>query len=318
MMMSFWDKARQWLAQQAVGQERTSRRAMVEALGMYIPSEADEIAVRFARSRQPRPSGPVQPSPPASPPVRVVINPGHALNAPGAQGPHINEAEVTGPVGRRIVEHSDHRVSYEWVRQRGTGLGDVQRDLQANSPPITLSIHFDSGSTDSRAVKVIYRGNDPDPVRRANAQRLGESLGAALVQGGPYDEYAVIGIPDPRVRHSRLAILQDTATGAAVLVEAGFITNPAIEAFARTQEGQQWIADALDQGIRSYLDSPQQTPSSASAPGSPESAGRGAPATATGPETARGRGAPGQAPRGARRAPARLRPARGRTDQRRR
>jgi N-acetylmuramoyl-L-alanine amidase len=320
-MMSFWDKARQWLAQQAVGQERTSRRAMAEALGMYIPSEADEIAVRFARSRQPRPSGPAQPSPPASPPVRVVINPGHAPGAGGAPGAHINEADATGWIADLMPQQSDDRVTYEVQRQQGGDLNGLAGGLRADQRPIVVSIHLDSGPPRNHTAKVIYRGNDPDPVRREKSQRLSDCLGAAVAQVPVVGESTSISIPDPggRVRFDSLAVLNETATDAAVLVEVGFVTNPQIEAFVRTPQGQQQIAHAIDRGIRDYLDTPQPAARPAQAPTRPAPPGRGAPpapgrAAPARPVPAPARPAP--LPRRAAGAPTTPQPPRGRNDRR--
>jgi N-acetylmuramoyl-L-alanine amidase len=315
--MSFWQREKMRLAEMLLGPRWRRHRGMAETMlaqraAAIRASDDSAPAAQAQRGGAPSRSA-------ASPPVRVVINPGHALNAPGAQGQHINEAQVTGPIGDLMPPHSDNRVRYVVSRQPDADLPGYLSQVRADPQPIFLSIHLDAPRTDRREVKAYYWSEDPDPVRRAASQQLAECVGAALGGLSAYDTHRVVAAPYPR--DGRLVtpgVLRNTATCAAILVEAGFITNPQTEAFVRTQEGRQQIADAIHQGIQNYLDSPQQTPSSASAPGSPESAGRGAPATATGPETARGRGAPGQAPRGARRAPARLRPARGRTDQRRR
>ena len=207
------------------------------------------------------------------PPV-VVLDPGHDLRAnsatepigPGSStrkikdggGTHgvvsgLREAELNLRVAlrlRRLLERTGIRVVMTRTKTAGTSIGNVARAGIANraGAALFLRIHAD-GSTDSgtRGTHTLYpalrRGWTDDIY--AQSKRA-----AALVQA---ELRAALGFPDRGLQERSDFTGFNWADVPAILVEMGFMTNPAEDRLLATSAYQQRAAAGLCRGTLRFL-----------------------------------------------------------------
>ncbi len=188
--------------------------------------------------------------------MRVVINPGHAVTSPGAQGERINEAEVVQAVARALVALSGDGITYEGKRQEGKDLAGLLYALRANKPDVVLSLHLNAPSMKLHRADIYWYLSDPNRERARQSHRLAGLIATeAMSDDHHFAETAVVKTA-PYARGNdpdfTPGILVDTASKAIVLVELAFITDKHSEAFFMTPEGQQKAARALDTAVRKW------------------------------------------------------------------
>lgn len=223
--------------------------------------------------------------------LRIVLDPGHGGEEEGAAGPSgLLEKDLVLDVSRRLLQALQRR-GFE-VSLTRTGDRDVPLDertaiannrgadlflsLHANASPSSsargaetyyLSLREEAGSDTARSDRhetsdLMGLGND-DPLKlvlwdMAQSAWLAESqLVAEQIQA---EFNNALDIPDRGVKQAPFRVLVG-ATMPAVLVEIGFISNPAEERRLRDPVFLQDMVDALVRAIEAYRDRTARRPS---------------------------------------------------------
>ena len=183
--------------------------------------------------------------------IRIFIDQGHNPQNPnaGAEGNGLREQDVTYAVGQELARLLRENGNYEVALSRGSpteilgnsnaeSLAARVRAANAFGADYFISIHTNASviPTAQGSEAIVYNSQSP-------AVPLAESILQGL-------EYAT-GFPERGV-YSRptLYVLRRTAMPA-ILVEIGFITNPAEAYLMETDPGQ--FAAGIYNGIRSYF-----------------------------------------------------------------
>lgn len=225
-------------------------------------------------------------------PWRVVIDAGHGGHDPGAVNRRTGarEKEITLGIARRVRDLLARRPGFEPILTREDDrflrLAERSRLATSREADLFVSIHVNAqerGSTaygfetyflsqarteESRRVamrenSVLELEGDADPATLSALQYIL----ASLEQNGNVQESSRFAgyvqnemrrqVPgdDRGVKQAGFYVLMG-ATGSmpAVLVEAGFITNPRDERFLRSATGQEKIAYSLDRAIAAYFE----------------------------------------------------------------
>lgn len=226
-----------------------------------------------AAAEPPRPAAPAR--------LRVVVDPGHGGDDPGARGARgLREKDAALDLGHAVAARLraagfDARLTREedafiplWDRARAAN--DAGADL-------FVSLHLNAARARGARGSEVYflslnGGDDPEVAAQENA-RAGEA------PQGPDDAVASIledlaqkaylqeserlavaiqaqlnrlaGIQQRGVKQAPFIVLRGAAMPA-VLVEAGFISNPREEARLKDPAFQAKVADAIVQGIRRF------------------------------------------------------------------
>lgn len=225
-------------------------------------------------------------------PWRVVIDPGHGGHDPGTQSPRTRAAErdITLAVSRMVHDElSDMPGIDPWMtRTRDVFIDVPERPRLAveRDGDLFVSIHVDAErapGTSARGFTTYYLGPARTERGREAAMRENtvpgaedregpnieqlEFILAGLDQGTHLQESIrfggfiqnelrdVVDSPDRGVRSGPYWVLvRATSNMPTVLVELGFITNPADERRLRDRGHQQEMARAIAGAIRRYLD----------------------------------------------------------------
>jgi len=221
----------------------------------------------------------------------VVIDPGHGGRAPGAIGRQAREKDVTLAISLKLGEYINEYlpdVNVIFTRETDISVGLQERAQIANekNADLFISIHANSASSprargtetfvmglhrsqanlevakrENRAIlyeddyEETYDGFNPDSPEAniifalyQNAH-LEQSLEmASLVQSQFRDRARRI---DRGVKQAGFLVLYNL-TMPSILVEAGFLSNPAEEAYLVSETGQAHIASAIFRAFREY------------------------------------------------------------------
>jgi len=187
----------------------------------------------------------------------IVIDPGHGGEDPGSIGPDgIKEKDVVLDLARRLQK----MIKMQWdipvflTRDGDYTLSPQQRFAQANRPEADLLVllHAESafGSQPGGVVLAIRPeapgGGGPggSPSTRAESRELAADLAAELKKSG-------LAVHDPIEAPLLPLGLGDLPT---VLIEAGFLSNPAdLERLSDDREMDR-LAGSLLRGLKSYID----------------------------------------------------------------
>lgn len=199
----------------------------------------------------------------------IVIDPGHGGSDPGTGNRKLQEKTLTLDVARRLkrdLVQRGYRVMLTRnsdVRLARTQAADLQRRIElANrmDADLFISIHFNSlpgnssvGGIETYALtpagqsstataqrdRTVYPGNRQDHWNAVLSAAIHRSLLEEL------------GAVDRGLKRARFAVLRSSECPA-VLIEAGFLSNPAEARKIGTSSYRQDIAEAIGEGIDDY------------------------------------------------------------------
>ena len=172
----------------------------------------------------------------------VVLDPGHGGRDPGAVRGGVREADLNLAVTRKLLQliESDGFIRAYTTRNADVHLGEYQvADLRARANfsnalgDLFISIHFNaSRNTAAHGVETYYRPSAHDDFRMLTSRQFAEIMHR--------HKLTTLGSNDREVRSANFAVLR-YSTIPAILLELGFMSNPA--EFARIQTPEfQWAA----------------------------------------------------------------------------
>jgi len=199
---------------------------------------------------------------------RVLLDPGHGGEDRGAEGASaLVEKQLTLDVCRRVQARlAEQGIAAELTRtsDRAIPLAGRPRMAADRHADLFISVHFNAaGNRDAAGVETYAltapgfastadfggaSGHDAK-VYPGHAQAASNTVLAWTVH---HNLCRITRAEDRGVRRARFAVLRD-APCPAVLVECGFLTNPAEAARIRLPRYRQGIADGVAAGIREYI-----------------------------------------------------------------
>jgi N-acetylmuramoyl-L-alanine amidase len=210
-------------------------------------------------------------APPRSParrPVRTIcLDPGHGGRDPGNQEGSVLEKKLTLQLAeelRRQLTKAGYKVFLTRSTDAWVDLAERPEWARRRGADLFLSLHFNSaggpGGETVRGVEVYCL----TPARTSSTNARGEGAQTGALGGNRLDAHNLLlayhlqkslvtrlGAEDRGVRRARFAVLR-TAEMPAVLVEAGFMTNPAEFKKINDPTHRRQLAQAMVEGIRSY------------------------------------------------------------------
>lgn len=205
---------------------------------------------------------------PANRKVRtIVIDPGHGGRDPGNQEGRRREKEFTLLLAREVRELlAGAGFKASLTREKDTALELPSRPVVANrrKADLFVSLHFNSADGPGGAAVKGAEVYCLTPVRASSTNARGEGAGAGAHPGNRFDsrnmslayqmQKALVdgaGMEDRGVKRARFAVLRD-ASMPAVLIEAGFMTNPADARKIYDPVQRRRLARAIVDGILNY------------------------------------------------------------------
>lgn len=181
--------------------------------------------------------------------MKICIDPGHGGKDPGAIGPSgTYEKNIALAVAKKLAARLSPACQVVMTRTDDRRLGANQKaDLDARTTianqaqgNLFISIHCNSASN-TKATGVETFALAPG----GEGERLARSIQTELVRETK--------LADRGVKFANFAVLRKTAMPA-VLVELGFISNPAEERLLRDPAWQEKAARAIATGIMAHVD----------------------------------------------------------------
>lgn len=181
----------------------------------------------------------------SSPVYKVVIDPGHGGDDPGAIGASGSfEKDFTLSLSKKLAALLEQEAALEvyMTREEDVFISTETRERPnfANdlSADLYVSIHANTFDNPSVSGTETYYYHD-------DAEVLANTIHKHLL--------SATGYTDRGVRKENYFVLTDT-TMPAVLLEVGYLTNPEQEREMISEEFQQTAAEAIRDGIKEYLD----------------------------------------------------------------
>ncbi len=185
---------------------------------------------------------------------RIVLDPGHGGRDPGAVGPGgTKEKDVTLAVARLLAKYLDPIAEVKLTRSddrhlwsnTNADLAERVRIAETWRASYFISLHCNAAAAGARGVETYaYKpGGEGERLARAIQKELVEAT----------------GFPDRGVKFANYYVLRKTSMPA-VLVEMGFISNPAEEKLLKDPTWQEKAAKAIATGIANYLGKKLPTP----------------------------------------------------------
>ncbi len=188
---------------------------------------------------------------------RIVIDPGHGGSFRGAFGSDsLAEADVnlgTALYLWGLLKESGADVvltrttDRDFLKDNETELkSDLSNRMEyANSfdPEVFISIHHNSNlprDREKNAIEIFYRESDPGP-----SLLLGREIHKHLARN--------LGIAESCIKPGNYHVLRNSSAGAAILGEASYLSNPAVESRLRLSNKQRLEAEAYFLGLMSYF-----------------------------------------------------------------
>lgn len=178
---------------------------------------------------------------------RAVVNYGHGPKNngtydSGAVGPtKYPESLQNKEVGEKVVRNLRFN-GWEILPIQDGDLWDVTNQANDWKPAYFLSLHQNSFDSNSRGIETIISG------RGGVAEKIANSIQSKLVKA--------TGLADRGVKVQNLHVLVQTIGYPSVLVESGFISNPAEEALMRLDSFDEVVAEAICEGFSEALGVP--------------------------------------------------------------
>jgi len=192
---------------------------------------------------------------------RIVLDPGHGGNDPGAEGPGgTREKDVTLHLARRTAERL--KAARFSVRLTRTGDRYISLAGRANyaaqaGADLFLSIHLNAAANRNAAGLETYILPAAGYPSTSNSR-----FSRAPVPGNRHDAASMVlayhvhdallgrtGLADRGIRRARHKVLQD-APCPAILIECGFVSNPGEESRIGSERFQAAVAGGIAAGIQ--------------------------------------------------------------------
>ncbi len=170
----------------------------------------------------------------------IVIDPGHGGSDVGCTRNGIYEKNITLDISKRVADLLEKK-GYEVVMTRDkdstVSLQDRVAISEAAQPEIFVSVHVNSSNSDSpNGVETHYY--------KDNSLMLAKTLHASMLNH--------VNANDRGLFKSKFYVINHT-TAPAVLLEIGFISNPAERAQLVSESRKQATAKAIAEGIDAYF-----------------------------------------------------------------
>ncbi|MCP4144164.1 MAG: LysM peptidoglycan-binding domain-containing protein [bacterium] len=231
--------------------------------------------------------------------ITVVIDPGHGGIDPGCIKNGIREKDVVLKVAHELKRIIDKQKNMQAVLTRDKdyflSLSKRYKKAEAVGGDLFISIHANSHKSRSLSGTEVFilsldKATDEEAHKLADFENASDSLG--LPPGNKSDDDVVSILMDMkkthmvntssifadeimgairrsnvlsvrRVKQAGFVVLRSTLDMPSVLIETGFLSNSGDRAILSTTDGQKKIAQALNDGIRSYLGIPEIKPAKA-------------------------------------------------------
>lgn len=225
----------------------------------------------------------------AAEPIRViVIDPGHGGDDTGAKGPSgMAEKDITLSIALKLAEALRERMDAEVLLTRTTDvfipLEERTAFANANRADLFLSIHTNAAANrDARGTETFFLSidaTDEDARRVAAFENNSDVAGGLVLTEGDDLRDILLDMASTRSHHESSTLAEAVhmsmlgkagregrgvkqahftvlvgATMPAVLVEVGFISNPAEERWLSSRKDQEKAARAIADGIVSFRD----------------------------------------------------------------
>ncbi|MCL1857125.1 MAG: N-acetylmuramoyl-L-alanine amidase [Kiritimatiellaeota bacterium] len=201
--------------------------------------------------------------------LRVMLDPGHGGTDPGAVSKTLKEGDVTLDIAKRTADLLAKQ-GYS-VRLTRTGNESVTLDRRTAmaeqwKADLFVSIHLNAAAAPSATgietflitpvgVKTTQQGDSGPPYvetpQKAYPGNAAHDENMRLAFSVHRRALAATAFTDRGIKTARFAVLRH-ATMPAILVECGFLSNPANAALHATPDGRARIASGLALGIRDY------------------------------------------------------------------
>lgn len=170
----------------------------------------------------------------------VVIDPGHGGSDVGATRNGIYEKNITLDVSKKVVALLEKKGFVVKMTRTGDQTVSLQERVDISeevNPDIFVSIHVNSSNSDSPSGLETHYYKD-------NSLTLAKNVHAALLNN--------VNSKDRGLFKSKFYVINHT-TAPAILVEIGFISNPAERAQLVSESRKQATAKAIAEGIYDYF-----------------------------------------------------------------
>lgn len=170
----------------------------------------------------------------------VTVDPGHGGIDPGCGEEGGLEKDIVLPISEHLKQFLEEAgVTVVMTRQSDKTVSLDKRAITANNAgsDLFVSIHCNSYEGEARGMDVYYHKSEP----------------AKLLAQDILDCSAALGITTRQVQKNNYQVLWDTDMPA-VLVEAGFVTDPTDLAALLDPNHQKTVACAIADAVLSYLD----------------------------------------------------------------
>lgn len=193
----------------------------------------------------------------------IVIDPGHGGQDTGAKGRRgVEEKRVALDIARRLRAHlvkAGHKVYMTRESDRFIELDERCRKAGRWGADLFVSVHFNSAGNPAAAGVETYvmasAGYESTSGGLSNLTQPGNRFEAVNGIAGYQIQRALVsrlGAVDRGVKRSRFLVLKN-APCPAVLVECGFLSNPAEEEKLLQEEHREALAQSLARGTLNYL-----------------------------------------------------------------
>ena len=180
--------------------------------------------------------------------IVIAIDAGHGGKDPGTHFKELNEKNITLDTALKIRESFESsNVQVVLTRESDVflDLGERVKIAKQNKAILFVSIHVNSGSgTNGGGSETYYYGNTGKNPFIEESQLLASSIQKEMLQA--WD------LSDRGVHHGNFQVIRDNAMPA-VLTELGFIDSKKDQAYLSSGEQLTLIAEAIHNGIVSYL-----------------------------------------------------------------
>lgn len=193
----------------------------------------------------------------------IVVDPGHGGADPGMLGlENLEEKKINLEVSLRLKRALEAKgFTVVMTREEDKGLYDESsknkksQDMQRRialineaGPVLTVSVHQNSYQDSSvKGPQVFYFQHS------AEGEKLAKAIQQSLNTG--------LGVERPReAKPNTTYYLLKKSEGTLVIAECGFLTNPDEAALLQTEEYQEKVAAALEEGVVTYLEQEGKMP----------------------------------------------------------
>lgn len=194
----------------------------------------------------------------------ICIDPGHGGDDTGKRDGSRYEKHYTLLLAKelgRMLDRSGFRVVYTRTTDRSLELTDRAQLAQKARADLLVSLHFNGADVSSAAGTEVYCLT---PVGASSTNAGGEGANSPAYPGNRWDERNIqlafllqkelvltLKRDDRGLRRARFAVLRD-ATMPAVLIEAGFMSNPADARWIYSEAERSRLAKSILASILKY------------------------------------------------------------------